>query len=113
MVMAKDTCKLVVTKCPSYGEFLESFVRGLHKTNGIYSQAGKNGLPQPILKVIFMYLEVEWNSINSSKLSLAMEGAFYATVYCCALRGEQVILADLCIASKNIGEPEKNMNCTT
>ncbi len=31
VVMAKDTRKLVVTKCPTYGEFFERFVRGLHK----------------------------------------------------------------------------------
>ena len=30
MVMAKDTRKLAVTKCPTYGEFFERFVKGLH-----------------------------------------------------------------------------------
>lgn len=34
MVMAKDMRRLVVTKCPTYGEFFERFVRGLHKRMG-------------------------------------------------------------------------------
>ncbi len=34
MVMAKDTQKLVVTKCPTYGELFECFMRGLHKRMG-------------------------------------------------------------------------------
>jgi hypothetical protein len=34
MVMAKDTRKLVVTKCPTYGEFFERFVKGMHKRIG-------------------------------------------------------------------------------
>jgi hypothetical protein len=29
MVMAKETRKLNVTKCPTYGEFFEQFVKGL------------------------------------------------------------------------------------
>jgi hypothetical protein len=33
-VMVKDTCKLIVTKCPTYGEFCERFARGLHKRMG-------------------------------------------------------------------------------
>lgn len=33
-VLAKDTRKLVATKCPTYGEFFEHFMRGLHKRMG-------------------------------------------------------------------------------
>jgi hypothetical protein len=33
-VMAKDTRKLMVTKCPTYGEFFERFVKGMHKRMG-------------------------------------------------------------------------------
>ncbi len=76
MVMAKDTRKLAVTKCPTYGEFFERFMRGLHKRMGDIVKQDKV-LAQPILKVIFMHLEIEWNDINSSKFSLAMEGSFY------------------------------------
>jgi hypothetical protein len=32
--MAKDLRKMTVTKCPTYGEFFERFMRGIHKRMG-------------------------------------------------------------------------------
>ncbi len=34
MVVAKDTRKMTVTKCPTYGEFFERIIQGLHKRMG-------------------------------------------------------------------------------
>jgi hypothetical protein len=34
MVMAKETRKLTVTKCPTYGKFFKRFMRGMHKRMG-------------------------------------------------------------------------------
>jgi hypothetical protein len=106
-VMAKDTRKLVVTKCPTYGEFFERFVRGLHKRMGDIVKQDK-ALAQPILKAMFTYLEIEWNDVTSSKYSLAMEGSFYAIAYCCGLRGEEVTLADLYGIKKHWKAGEEN-----
>ncbi len=57
-VMAKDTRKLVVTKCPTYEDFFQRFVRGLHKRMGDITRQDK-ALAQPILKEIFTQLEDE------------------------------------------------------
>jgi hypothetical protein len=38
MVLAKDVRKMTVTKCPTYGEFFERFLRGMHKCMGEISR---------------------------------------------------------------------------
>jgi hypothetical protein len=60
------------------------------------------------LKEIFVSLEEEWLSGYYNRLSLANEGAFYAIAYCCALRGEEVPLADLYGISKHWKEGEEH-----
>jgi hypothetical protein len=94
MVMAKDTRKLTVTKCPTYGEFFERFVRGLHKRMGEIVRLDR-ALSVEILKEIFVSLEREWLLAHTDLFRLAMEGSFYVIAYCCALREEEVPLADL------------------
>jgi hypothetical protein len=95
-VMAKDTRKMTVTKCPTYGEFFERFVRGLHKRMGEIVKPDR-ALPLDVLKLIFTVMEKDWNlaATRDERYALAMEGSFYAIAYCCALRGEEVPLSDL------------------
>jgi hypothetical protein len=93
MVMAKDMRKLVVTKCPTYGEFFERFVRGLHKRMGEIVSPDRV-LSLEILLEIFRSLEQEWRSPYADLFQLAMEGSFYLIAFCCTLRGE-VLLVDL------------------
>lgn len=94
MVMAKDTRKLVVTKCPTYGEFFERFVKGMHKRMGEIVKPDR-ALSLVILKEICSQLEDEWLEPDSDKWEIAMEGAFYLIAYCCALRGEEMQMTDL------------------
>jgi hypothetical protein len=95
-VMAKDTRKMTVTKCPTYGEFFERFVRGLHKRMGEIVKPDR-ALSLEVLKLIFCVLEEDWNEAitREERYALAMEGSFYIIAYCCALHGEEVPLADL------------------
>ncbi len=93
-VLAKDTRKLTVTKCPTYGEFFERFMRGLHKRMGEIVRPDR-ALGLDLLKEIMSQLEQEWERPLSDKLQLAKEGAFYLIAYCCALRGEEIPMSDL------------------
>ncbi len=96
MVMAKETRKMTVTKCPTYGEFFERFVKGLHKRMGEIVRPYR-ALALDILLIIFRILEEEWSQAGNEdrKFDLAMEGSFYLIAFCCALRGEEVPLADM------------------
>jgi hypothetical protein len=94
VVMARDTRKLTVTTCPTYGEFFERFVKGLHKRMGEIVKPDR-ALSLEVLKEIMAKLEEEWKAPGGETLALAMEGAFYLIAYCCALRGEEVSKADL------------------
>jgi len=94
MVMAKDTQKLVVTKCPTYGELFECFMRGLHKRMGeIVSPDQANSLE--LMVEIYWALEQEWSSPYTDSFQLTVEGSFYLIAFCCALWGEEVPLVDL------------------
>ncbi len=97
MLMAKKTKKLRATKCPTYGENLEQFVKGLHKCMGDVVKA----LAIEILKEMCVELEEEWMAGYINQFALASEGAFYLIAYCCALHGEEVFLAVLYGISKH------------
>ena len=94
MVMAKDTRKLTVTACPTYSDWFERFMRGLHKRMGEVSRSDR-ALSLEVLKEMFSFLDREWEHPLTNKLKLAREGAFYAIMYCCALRGEEAHMANL------------------
>ncbi len=94
MVMAKDTKKLMVTDCPTYGLWFEKFMKGCHKRMGEIVRPDR-ALSSVILLEILNLLDEEWFNNPQNQLSLAMEGAFYVIAFSCALRGEEVPLADL------------------
>jgi hypothetical protein len=93
-VMAKDTRKLTVTKCPTYGTWFEKFMKGCHKRMGEITRPDR-ALSSTILLEILKHLNEEWYQVPHNRLSLAQEGAFYVIAFSCALRGEEVPLADL------------------
>jgi hypothetical protein len=94
MVMAKVTRKLVVTKCPTYGDFFERFIKGMHKRMGEIVKPDR-ALSIAVMKAICSHLEEEWLSPYSDEWEIAMEGSFYLIAFFCALRGEEIPLADL------------------
>jgi hypothetical protein len=94
MVMAKDTRKLTVTKCPTYSLWFEKFMRGCHKRMGEIVRPDR-ALSVNILLIMLSLLESDWANLPHETLKLATEGAFYVIAFSCALRGEEVPLADL------------------
>jgi len=93
-VMAKDTKKLIVTKCPTYGSWFEKFMKGCHKRMGEIVRPDR-ALSTSILIEILSLVNKEWNDYPQRRLSIAAEGAFYVIAFCCGLRGEEVPLVDL------------------
>ena len=95
VVMAKDTKKLTVTKCPTYGVWYERFMRGMHKRMGEIVKPDR-ALSLDILLEIMNILENAWSTVEEeNKYKLAEEGSFYLIGYLCALRGEEIPLADV------------------
>ena len=99
-VMAKDTKKMFITRCPTYGEFFERFVRGLHKRMGEIVRPDR-AISIEVMKEICTQLELEWIDGFKSKFEIATEAAFYLIAFCCALRGEEVPKVDLFGAIKH------------
>ncbi len=95
MVMAKDTRKLQVTKCPTYTAFFERFCHGMHKRMGDIVRP-ERALSHDILRAIMEELERDWETCpDRNKLDLALEGAYYLIAYTLALRGEEVPLVEI------------------
>jgi len=93
-VLAKDTKKLMVTKCPTYGVWFEKFMKGCHKRMGEIVRPDR-ALSTTILLEILRLLNVEWIENPHCRMSIAAEGAFYVIAFSCALRGEELPLVDL------------------
>jgi hypothetical protein len=80
MVMAKGTQKLSIIKCPTYSEFFERFVRGLHTRMGGMKE-------QDLLKEIYVILEEDWLSGYHYHLALASKrGLFCHIILLCSPR---------------------------
>lgn len=73
-VMAKDTRKLTVTKCPTYGTWFEKFMKGCHKRMGEITRPNQ-ALSSTILLEILKHLNEEWYQVPHNWLSLAQEGS--------------------------------------
>ncbi len=83
-VMAKDTRKLTVTKCPTYGLWFEKFMKGCHKCMGVIAKPDR-ALSIIILLEILSILESKWDQFSHRRVDIAMEGAPYAIAFFCAL----------------------------
>ncbi len=95
MVMTKDTRKLQVTKCPTYSDFFERFIKGLHKRMGDIVRPDR-AIAHAIMKELLHLVEQDWlNAVASDWLSLALEGALYVLAFTLALRGEEVAQVEL------------------
>jgi hypothetical protein len=95
MVMAKENRKMAVTRCVTYGEFFERFIRGAHKRMGDIVKPDR-ALSLILLHELMLQLELDWNYGGIlDKYDIAMEGAFYLTAFCGGLRGEEVPLTNV------------------
>jgi hypothetical protein len=89
VVMAKDTRKLTVTKCPTYGTWFETFMKGCHKRMGEITRPDR-ALSSTILLEILKLIERDWINLPHNRFLLASEGAFYVIAFSCGLRGEEI-----------------------
>jgi len=95
VVMAKGTQKLLVTKCPTYGNWFERFTKGTHKRMGDDIRPDQ-ALSHKIISELMKDLDQEWDSAPAQdKLSIGLEGAFYLIACTLALRGKEVPMACL------------------
>jgi len=96
MVMAKDTKKKQVACCPTYSDFFEHFVKGLHKRMGNIVRPDW-AISHEIVKNVLDTMEEEWEteSVHSRRLELALEGAYYVLGLTLALRGEELTLVEM------------------
>jgi hypothetical protein len=89
VTMAKDTRKLMVTTCSTYGDYFECFMHRMHKRMG-------HPLFIPVMLELIHMVEVDWAKASPSKhLKLACGGTFYTLAYTLALRGEEATLIEL------------------
>jgi len=95
-VMMKDTNKMFISTCVTDGLFFEKFTKGCHKRMGDIVKPDR-ALSVDILVAIYSLLEDDWGRVMSlrERWELALEGCFYALSFVCALRGEEVPLANL------------------
>lgn len=101
MTLAKDTRKMMVTTCPTYGDFFERFVRGMHKRMGDIVRPDR---ALSLLLTLELIKEVDHDWMQApppKKQFFALEGTFYTLAYTLALRGEEVPLIELAGIRKN------------
>jgi hypothetical protein len=90
-VMAKDTSKTYVTKCPTYCLWFERFVKGMH------SRMGDDSRPDAAISVELMIsimnrVNVDFieASDDASKLFISRAGLMFMSAFLGSLRGEEV-----------------------
>ena len=94
-VMAKDTRKMMVTDCVTYGTFFENFVRGCHKRMGDIVKPDR-AISLDVLHHIMSLVESDYRTAGvAEKLQFAIEGSFYLIAFCGALRGEELPMVNL------------------
>jgi hypothetical protein len=65
-IMAKDTRKLIVTDCPTYGVWFEHFVRGCHKRMGDIVKPDR-ALSLAVLHQMLQDIEEEWDKAHGGE----------------------------------------------
>ena len=90
-VMARDTTKIFVTKCPGYSLWFERFIRGMH------SRMGDDRRPDAAISSLVMHslmnrVEVDYIDADSfmERRYLVRAGLFFLSAYLGSLRGEEV-----------------------
>ena len=71
--MAKDALKLMVTKCPTHGDWFDRFMLGVHKRMGDIVRPDQ-ALSLEVLHHIMTILDKEWLEVgHDNRLMLAHE----------------------------------------
>jgi hypothetical protein len=97
-VMAQNTTQIWATTCPSYGYWLERFMRGVHKWMGKEVRSDF-ALLINVLHRILGHLDQEWcgaTTIESRKLIIKIT-MFLVSAFCLGLRGKEVVKLDIVV----------------
>lgn len=95
-VMAKDTRKLVVTQCATYGEWFERFALGMNKRMGDQPHQDL-AISIEVMLELMELTDRDWEQADNpqEKKLASLDGCFYVIAFCGGLRGEEVVLLDL------------------
>ena len=94
-MLAKETRKMAVTECVTFGEFFERFVRGVHRRMGDIVKPDR-AISLILVHELMRQLEFDWAEASpGEKCNIALEGAFYMISFCGGLRGEEVPLTNV------------------
>ena len=90
-VMARETTKTFVTKCPTYGLWFERFIKGLHSRMGD-DRRPDTAICSKLMKMLIMWVEVDYLEEENEfiKRFIARAGLFFMSSYFGSLRGEEV-----------------------
>jgi hypothetical protein len=90
-VMAKDTAKTYVTKCPTYCLWFERFIKGMHGRMGDDSRPDA-AISIELMKVIMDRVNLDFIEANEvkDKRFLSRAGLIYMSAFLGSLRGEEV-----------------------
>jgi len=95
-VMAYETQKMFTTLCPTYGYWYQRFNHGVHKRMGDVVRSDF-AISADIMNALLATLNEEWEDAASweSRAKIAEMAFVLVSGYCCGLRGEEIVKADL------------------
>ena len=95
-VMAYETQKMFTTPCPTYGYWYQRFNLGIHKRMGDVVRSDF-AVTADIMRALLGTLNEEWEDAATDLARTKITEMAFVLVsgYCCGLRGEEIVKADL------------------
>jgi hypothetical protein len=95
-VMAYETQKMFTTLCPTYGYWYQRFNHGIHKRMGDVVRSDF-AVTADIMNALLVTLNEEWEDATTleTRAKVAEMAFVLVSGYCCGLRGEEIVKADL------------------
>ena len=90
-VLARDTMKIFVTRCPGYSLWFERFVRGMHSRMGD-DRRPDAAISSEVMHAVMERIEMDYidSDEEGARQYIARAGLFFLSAYLGSLRGEEV-----------------------
>ena len=90
-VLARDTMKIFVTRCPGYSLWFERFIRGMHSRMGD-DRRPDAAISSEVMHEVMKRVEMDYIDADDEceRRYLARAGLFFLAAYLGSLRGEEV-----------------------
>ena len=90
-VLARDTMKLFVTRCPGYSLWFERFIKGMHSRMGD-DRRPDAAISNEVMHEVMKRVELDYidSDVEGEKRYLVRAGLFFLSAYLGSLRGEEV-----------------------